>query len=145
MKWDGGAFEASLRRIAHYDYWSDKVRRSILMDAKADLLVYGMGEQALLEIVRRLAAGQSVRQMRDLRGVAYRTGASEEPAIEGACLLPSYEEVASDKKAFARMTRMAHRQTNPYNAQSLIQYHDREAVVVNPPSLPLCTTRVSPP
>ncbi len=70
-----GGVEASLRRLAHYDYWSDKVRRSILLDAKPDLLVYGMGERPLLEIVARLAAGQTVRQLRDVRGVAYPLGA----------------------------------------------------------------------
>lgn len=77
-----GGIEASLRRLAHYDYWSDKVRRSILMDAKADLLVYGMGERVLLEIVRRLADGEPVKNLRDLRGVAYRLGAKE-PLPEG--------------------------------------------------------------
>jgi uncharacterized radical SAM protein YgiQ len=72
-----GGVEASLRRLAHYDFWSDKVRRSILLDAKADLLVYGMGERPLIEIVRRLAAGEAIRQLRDIRGTAYRLGASE--------------------------------------------------------------------
>lgn len=72
-----GGIEASLRRLAHYDYWSDKVQRSILMDAKPDLLVYGMGERVLVEMVRRLAAGEPVKNLRDLRGVAYRLGAKE--------------------------------------------------------------------
>jgi uncharacterized radical SAM protein YgiQ len=72
-----GGVEASLRRLAHYDYWSDKVRRSILLDAKPDLVVFGMGERPLVEIVQRLAAGQSVRELRDIRGAAYRLGASE--------------------------------------------------------------------
>src|SRR5947209_5112107 len=80
-----GGVEASLRRLAHYDYWSDTVRRSILLDAKADLLVYGMGEQAIVDIAQRLAAGQSVRDLRDMRGVAYALGASETPDID---LLP---------------------------------------------------------
>ena len=76
-----GGVEASLRRLAHYDYWSDKVRRSILLDAKADLLVFGMGERPLLEIVRRLAARRAgPTDLRDLRGVAYRLGASEAAA-----------------------------------------------------------------
>src|SRR5205085_9353724 len=70
-----GGVEASLRRLAHYDYWSDTVRRSILLDAKPDLLVYGMGEQAIVDIARRLAAGESVRHLRDMRGVAYALGA----------------------------------------------------------------------
>ena len=72
-----GGIEASLRRLAHYDYWSDKVRRSILLDAKPDLLIFGMGEQPLVEIVQRLAAGQAVRELRNIRGAAYRLGASE--------------------------------------------------------------------
>lgn len=131
-----GGVEASLRRLAHYDYWSDKVRRSILLDAKADLLVYGMGERALVEIVARLAAGQSVRAMHDLRGVAYRLGASQ-TAPGDALALPSYEEVAADRRAFAEMTRIAHHQTNPDNARRLVQAHGREAVVVNAPAMPL--------
>src|ERR1700758_443159 len=72
-----GGVEASLRRLAHYDYWSDTVRRSILLDSKADLLAYGMGEQTIVEIARRLAAGQTVRDLRDLRGLAYVLGARE--------------------------------------------------------------------
>lgn len=131
-----GGVEASLRRIAHYDYWSDKVRRSILLDSKADLLVYGMGERPLLEVLRRLAAGESIKTIRDVRGTAYRLGASESPP-EDAVYLPSYEEVVADKEAFARMTKLAHLETNPYNARRLVQYHDREAVVINPPAFPL--------
>ena len=72
-----GGVEASLRRLAHYDFWSDKVRRSVILDAKADLLVFGMGERPLVEILQRLAAGQSVHDLRDIRGVVYRLGASE--------------------------------------------------------------------
>jgi len=132
-----GGVEASLRRLAHYDYWSDNVRRSVLLDAKADLLVYGMGEKPLLEIVRHLAAGGSIRDLRDVRGVAYRLGASESPPTENTVALPSYEEVAADKRAFAAMTRLAHLETNPDSARRLVQPHGREAVVVNPPALPL--------
>lgn len=131
-----GGVEASLRRIAHYDYWSDKVRRSILLDAKADLLVYGMGERPILEILARLARGEKVKELRDIRGTVYRLGASES-APDDALVLPSFEEVVADKLAFARMTKMAHLETNPYNARRLIQYHGREAVVVNPPAFPL--------
>ncbi|MCS7306237.1 MAG: YgiQ family radical SAM protein [Thermoguttaceae bacterium] len=183
-----GGIEASLRRLAHYDYWSDKVRRSILMDAKPDLVVYGMGERVLVEIVRRLAAGEPVKNLRDLRGVAYRLGAKE-PLPEGlvraarplgptllapnsscpsaiqesrpiegereanhctsasGCLLPlmpvetvvlpSYEEVSASKEAFSRMTLLAYREANPYNGRRLVQYHGPEAVVINPPDLPL--------
>lgn len=135
-----GGVEASLRRIAHYDYWSDKVRRSILLDAKADLIVFGMGERPLLQIARRLSQGKSLKELRDIRGVAYRLGASEASTIDVAnhtTTLPSYEEVSTDKLAFAEMTKTAHLETNPHNARRLVQFHAREAVVVNPPALPL--------
>jgi uncharacterized radical SAM protein YgiQ len=153
-----GGVEASLRRLAHYDYWSDTVRRSILFDAKPDLLVYGMGEKPIVDIAQRLAAGQTVRDLRDLRGIAYVLGAKESQSLQArsasegvgnpslalrasdnaACLvLPSYEEVKSDKMAFVEATRLIHINTNPFNAKTLIQFHDRQAVVVNPPALPL--------
>jgi uncharacterized radical SAM protein YgiQ len=133
-----GGVEASLRRLAHYDYWSDKVRRSILLDSKADLVVFGMGEKPILEIARRLAAGETVRELRDLRGVAYRLGASEPaPQGEDTVELPSYEDAASDPVAFCRLTRLAHQETNPYNARRLTQRHGHELVVVNPPGPPL--------
>jgi uncharacterized radical SAM protein YgiQ len=150
-----GGVEASLRRLAHYDYWSDTVRRSILLDSKADLLVYGMGEKSIVEIARRLASGQTVRDLRDMRGVAYALGANESvlfsrdaqrspdealgfmPPLNDTVLLPSYEQVKSDKPTFAETTRLIHVNTNPYNAKTLVQFHDRQAVVVNPPELPI--------
>ncbi len=133
-----GGVEASLRRIAHYDYWSDKVRRSILMDSKADLLGFGMGERAIIEIATRLANGETVTDLRDMRGVAYRLGAKEErPTGDDVITLPSYEDVAQDKVAFSNMTRLAHREMNPLNGRRLLQEHGREAVVVNPAALPL--------
>jgi uncharacterized radical SAM protein YgiQ len=132
-----GGVEASLRRLAHYDYWSDKVRRSILLDAKPDLVVFGMGERPILEIMRRLADGQSPRDLRDIRGAAYRLGASESPPSDDAVVLPSYDEAASDPRMFAEMTRLAHLETNPWNARRLVQRHGRESVVVNPPAWPL--------
>ena len=131
-----GGVEASLRRLAHYDYWSDKVRRSILLDCKADLLAFGMGEDAIVEIARRLDAGQTAGDLRDMRGLAYALGASESPA-EDALELPSFERVRDDKLAFAEATRMIHNETNPYNARRLVQWHDRQAIVANPPALPV--------
>jgi uncharacterized radical SAM protein YgiQ len=139
-----GGVEASLRRLAHYDYWSDRVRRAIILDAKADSIVYGMGERPLLELVRGLAAGLSMTALRDLRGTAYRLGASEPPlaADESTLVLPSYEEVVADKRAFAAMTRLIHREMNPDSGRRLVQYHGREAVVVNPPAWPLTETEM---
>jgi uncharacterized radical SAM protein YgiQ len=142
-----GGVEASLRRLAHYDYWSDTVRRAIMLDAKCDLVAYGMGETLIVDIAKRLAAGRTVKDLRDLRGVAFALGASEKleelPAVEKGdaasdpLVLPSYEAVKADKPTFAEATRLIHLNTNPYNARRLVQYHDRQAVVVNPPCLPL--------
>ena len=152
-----GGVEASLRRLAHYDYWSDTVRRSILMDAKADLVVYGMGEANIVEIARRLEAGRTVRDLRDLRGIAYALGARESDEqfgqsqsessgelkaapFEGdkpTIVIPSHEEVKNDKAKFVEATRHIHLNTNPFNAARLVQFHDRQAVVVNPPAFPL--------
>jgi uncharacterized radical SAM protein YgiQ len=143
-----GGIEASLRRIAHYDYWSDSVRRSILLDAKADLLVFGMGERAAWEIAKRLDAGQRVEELADIRGTAHvrrnkkawddvAADASRYVTDGKAVLLPSYEEVVSDKAAFARMSRMLQYETNAHNARPLLQPHGAEAVYFNPPALPL--------
>jgi uncharacterized radical SAM protein YgiQ len=144
-----GGVEASLRRLAHYDYWSDKVRKSILLDCKADLLGYGMGEEGILEMAQRLAKGESVKDLRNMRGVAYALGASEAipmwsaaPRQDGAAddstiTLPSYEQVLADKPTFAEATRLIHNETNPYNAKRLVQWHDRQAVVANPPPFPI--------
>jgi uncharacterized radical SAM protein YgiQ len=151
-----GGVEASLRRLAHYDYWSDTVKKSILLDAKADLLVYGMGEHAIVEIARRLAAGKTMKDLRDMRGIAYVLGAKESetcfaftkghqetwrsdasPPGEPPIILPSYDEVRTDKHQFVEATRIIHINTNPFNAKTLVQFHDRQAVVVNPPMLPI--------
>jgi uncharacterized radical SAM protein YgiQ len=132
-----GGVEASLRRLAHYDYWSDTVRRSILLDSKADLVAFGMGESAIVEIARRLEAGESVKDLRDMRGVAYMLGAKElPPEGEDILTLPSFEEVKTDPRKFAEATRRIHLETNPYNARTLVQRHDRETVVCTPPPLP---------
>ena len=135
-----GGVEASLRRLAHYDYWSDSVRPSILVPSKCDVLVHGMGERAIQEIALRLAAGEDVKRLRDVRGVAYLLGASE-PSPADAVELPSREEVTARTpegfRAFADATRMIHRETNPLNARRLIQRHGDRVVVVNPPAMPL--------
>lgn len=142
-----GGIEASLRRIAHYDYWSDKVRRSILLDAKADLLVFGMGERPILEIARRLDAGEPVEQLRDIRGTAFilnkadtqsvLTDTSQKISDGKPLLLPSYEEVSTDKAAYARMAKAFQLETNPKNARALLQPHGDRCVFYNPPAMPL--------
>ena len=133
-----GGVEASLRRLAHYDYWSDTVRGSIVLDAKADLVVYGMGERNILEIARRLAAGRAPRELRDLRGVTYALGASEAlPDGPNVVTIPSLAEVRTDKRAFSEATRKIHHETNPLNARCILQWHGDRAVIQNPPDLPL--------
>jgi uncharacterized radical SAM protein YgiQ len=138
-----GGVEASLRRLAHYDYWSNTVRRSILLDSKADLVVYGMGEKPIVDIARKLKAGGRLEDLRGMRGVAYALGAKDEPpaAFAGRPILtlPSFEQVKTDKPAFVEATRLIHLNTNPHNAAGLIQWHDRQAVVANPPALPIST------
>src|SRR5262245_32458813 len=117
-----GGVEASLRRIAHFDYWSETVRPSILVSSKADLLGFGMGERMLVETCRRLHAGRSIRDCRDQRGVAYLLGGKEPlPAHawhDAACdnrtvELPSFEQITADRVAFATATRLLHHETNP--------------------------------
>ena len=130
-----GSLEASLRRFAHYDYWQDKVRRSVIFDAKADLLVYGMGEYATIEIARRLKSGEDISTMHDIRGTAY-IGSS---APEGAVILPGYEEVCADKRAYAEATRIEYAEHDPVCGKTLAQKHGERWLVVNPPAMPLET------
>ena len=133
-----GSLEASLRRFAHYDYWQDRVRRSVIFDAKADLLVYGMGEHATIEIARRLRDGGDIAEMRDIRGTAYI--AKEPPA--GALTLPSYEDVCADKRAYAEATRMEYAEHDPVRGRTLAQRHGDRWLVVNPPAMPLGTAEL---
>jgi uncharacterized radical SAM protein YgiQ len=142
-----GGIEASLRRIAHYDYWSDTVRRSMLLDAKADLLVFGMGERPVWEVADRLNRGERIGDIRDVRGTAFPINDAEmtrheaDPARMVAdrktVVLPSYEEVAADRRAFALMSRAFQLETNPGNARPLAQRHGRRGIYYNPPALPL--------
>lgn len=143
-----GGIEASLRRIAHYDYWSDSIRRSVLLDAKADLLVFGMGESAAWEIARRLDAGEPLSALRDVRGVgsvlndprdwgALAESPSRYVRDGGVVVLPSYEDVVASHAAFVAMSRAFQVETNAHNARPLLQVHGRQAVYFAPPALPL--------
>ncbi len=148
-----GGVEASLRRLAHYDYWSDTVKHSIVLDSKADGVVFGMGEANIVTIAKLLAKrlasagpedggiGDALNSLRSLRGYAHALGASETvpEAFEGKPFLevPSFESVSRDKNAFAEATRIIHTHTNPFNAHGLIQRDGNRTVVVNPPGFPL--------
>lgn len=133
-----GGIEASLRRLAHYDYWNDRVRRSVLLDSKADLLVYGMGERALLEIARRSAAGETPGEQRNVPGTAWIGRTAPADAIE----LPSFEEVAADHLAYNRAFRLAAGENTPGRGRPLVQNHGDRSLVVNPPSEPLTGTEL---
>ncbi len=138
-----GGVEASLRRMAHYDYWSDAVRPSILLDSKADLIAYGMGEETIVAVAKRLRDGKSIKECRDLRGVAYALGASETvPSGPEVVEAPSFEAVKADKDAFLRAARVFHRETSPFNAKTVVQRHGARAVVATPPLLPLARDRM---
>ena len=142
-----GGIEASLRRIAHYDYWSDSVRRSILLDAKADVLIFGMGERPVWELAQRLDAGETLEQVRDLPGSAHVLNKGEWEELPRArrvadrdpVWLPSYDEVKADVVAFSRMSGAFQKETNPGNARPLVQPHGGQAVWFNPPAEPLDT------
>ncbi len=162
-----GGIEASLRRMAHYDYWSDKVRRSILVDARADLLLFGNAERAIVELTHRLAAGEIPQQIRDLRGSAFllnrqeleqqleqgkwqlldntdlppeepiQTQRSSTSRQQGVLQLPSYEMLRSDKQRYAHTSRLFHLETNPGNARALLQPHGNQYLWLTPPPVPL--------
>ena len=150
-----GGIEASLRRIAHFDYWSEKVRRSILADAKADLLLYGNAERAVVEVAHRIANGEAPRELTDIRGVALFRRVPEsytelhaddlDSADEGAARhpgnvvirLPAYEQAEEDREAYARASRVLHRESNPGNARPLVQRHGDRDLWLNAPPIPL--------
>ncbi|MBI4666079.1 MAG: YgiQ family radical SAM protein [Nitrospinae bacterium] len=135
-----GGLEASLRRFAHYDYWSDKVRRSILPDSKADMLVYGMAERPLGEIVEGLMSGKTLKEMTSIRGTAVMAGAGAE-GISGRDVieLPSFESAHADKLEYSRASRVIHMNQNPWSAKTLVQKHGERFLKVNPPAGPFST------
>ncbi|MBI4811743.1 MAG: YgiQ family radical SAM protein, partial [Ignavibacteriales bacterium] len=120
-----GGIEASLRRIAHYDYWDDRIRRSILFDAKADILVYGMGEKATLEIAARLRVNHPIE---DIRGICYISKRSKDDYL----ILPTFDEVISDKKKFIEMFHTFYRNNDPITAKGLCQQHGDRYLIQNP-------------
>ncbi len=131
-----GGIEASLRRLAHYDYWSNKVRRSLLLDAGADLISYGMGEHSIVEIAEALRAGIAVKDITFIRGTVYKT--RDEESLSDAVRLPDYEEICADKEAYARSFQIQYKNTDPFTAKRLCEcYGGKMFVVQNPPSLPL--------
>lgn len=129
-----GGLEASLRRFAHYDYWQDAVRRSVLLDCGADLLSFGMGERQTIQIANRLAAGESIKTMTDILGTCY---VSDTPVT--GTFLPSYEEVCRDKRLYAKAARVELDEQDHIRGKKLIQKHGKRFLVQNPPMPPLTT------
>jgi len=153
-----GGIEASLRRIAHYDYWSDKVRRSVLPDSKADILIYGNAERALVDIAHRTAAGEAPKDMHDIRGTAYMTDGvpddfsvldmseldldhRDDKVVPGKTVvrMPSFEAVSADPVLYGQASRVLHQESNAGNAHALIQRHGNRDVWLTPPPIPLST------
>lgn len=133
-----GGIEASLRRMAHYDYWSDKLKRSILLDSGADLISYGMGEHSILEIADALDSGMDVRDITYVAGTVYRS--REGTDIYDGQYLPSFEEISEDKRKYAESFMIQYENTDPFTARPLIErYPGKVLVVQNPPAAPLTT------
>ena len=128
-----GGIEASLRRFAHYDYWSDTVRRSILMDSKADVLIYGMGEKQIREIAEALDKDQLQKRLPAIKGICYVANTVPENAIE----CPSYEAISADKEIFAKAFKMQFDEQDPYYGKTVAQGHGNRYIVQNSPALPL--------
>ncbi|MDR3216967.1 MAG: YgiQ family radical SAM protein [Clostridiaceae bacterium] len=138
-----GGIEASLRRAAHYDYWSDTVRPSVLLESGADLLVYGMGEVPLKEILRLVARGARIEKIRDVRGTAYLSAFDalpkklrENAETGGAVFLPSFEDTRDNKFAFVKAFNLQHANSSYVLGATLLQKHGGDYVVINPPAKP---------
>lgn len=132
-----GGIEASLRRLGHYDYWSNTMKRSILLDSQADLLMYGMGEKSIVEIAEALNAGMDVQDITYIDGTVFKTKELDEslPTI----LLPSFEEIQKNKRTYAESFKLQYGNCDPFTAKRLAERYGKEYVVQNPPQKPLTT------
>ena len=136
-----GGLEASLRRLGHYDYWSNRVKRSVLLDSGADLLLYGMGERSIVEMAEGLQSGIDIRDLTYIDGTVYRTKHPED--VYDGVMLPSFEEIRSSKEAYARSFYTQYCNTDALTAKRLIEpYPNKCYVVQNPPSKPLSTSEM---
>lgn len=133
-----GGIEASLRRMAHYDYWSDQLKRSILLDSQADILSYGMGEKSIVEIADALDAGIAVKDITFVKGTVYKT--RELSSVYDGIMLPSYEEMQTATKRYADSFAIQYQNTDPFTGKTLIEEYPHQVYVVqNPPQKPLST------
>jgi uncharacterized radical SAM protein YgiQ len=135
-----GGIEASLRRLAHYDYWDNNIRRSILLDSKADILVYGMGERQIVEIAKRLSTGEDINSLNDIRGTVV---VRKQPTfLKEYAALPSFEDIKDDKDKFNLAFRLVYENMNPFTAKPLAQKHQDRYAIQLPPALPLNTSEL---
>ena len=132
-----GGIEASLRRLGHYDYWSDSMKRSILLDSQADLLLYGMGERSIVEVAQALNAGMEIRDITYIDGTVFRM--EELDNALPTLVLPSFDAIKSDKRKYAESFRIQYGNCDPFTAKRLAEPYDRGYVVQNPPQKPLST------
>lgn len=132
-----GGIEASLRRFAHYDYWSNSVRRSILIDSRADILIYGMGEKQLKEIADQLQQGLSISDIRDVQGTCYKAESIEH--LWNYIEIPSYDNVSTDKQTFSQAFKIQYQEQDAIRGKTIAQNHGEYFVVQNAPALPLTT------
>jgi uncharacterized radical SAM protein YgiQ len=153
-----GGVEVSLRRLAHYDYWQNKIRPSVLAELPAEFVVFGMGERATTVMVEEFtkaeketgaplsveqpATKRAIDAIKTQRGIAFITNKDHARGLEGRLTIPSFEEVRDDKKKFAKAAYFIEYEASPYNGKRLIQYHGNKAVVINPPALPLSTEQL---
>ena len=122
--------------MAHYDYWSNKLKRSILLDSQADLLMYGMGERSIVEIAEALDSGLSVHDLTFIRGTVYKAASLDN--VYDYTLLPPYQELLADKRAYAKSFAVQSRNTDPFSGKTLVEpYDERTFLVQNPPQEPL--------
>lgn len=135
-----GGIEASLRRFAHYDFWDDQVRRSILFDSRADLLIYGMGEKPVIQVAEALESGMEIKYITYVNGTAYI--ASELDSIQDSIVIPGYEEVRDSKREYARAFMFQYREQDYHTGRTLIQPHGEKFLVQNPPAAPLTETEL---
>lgn len=130
-----GGIEASLRRFAHYDYWDNKVRRSILLDTKADLLIYGMGEKIVLKLANLLKYGKDIKNITDLRGTVY--SCKDISSLNDCLDSPSFEDVSSNKEAYAKSYKLQYFEQDAISGKTIVQKHGDRYVIQNPPEYPL--------
>lgn len=130
-----GGIEASLRRLAHYDYWDNKVRRSILLDSKADLLIYGMGEKAIIEVAESLDSGLDIKDIIYIKGTVWKT--KDINYVYQPTVLPSYEDIVNDKVSYAKSFKIQTENTDAIIGNTLVEPYDGWFVVQNPPQHPL--------